>query len=52
VSDTGPYRLIIAPTARRQLTQIMPHAIAFAAYELITGALLDNAHRGSIVDQR
>jgi mRNA interferase RelE/StbE len=45
VSDTGPYRLVIAPTARRQLTQILPEPVAFAAYEFITGALLDNPHR-------
>lgn len=45
MSDTERYRLIIAPTARRQLAQTLPEAIAFDAYEFITGALLDNPHR-------
>lgn len=37
--------LIIAPTARRQLSEVLPEAVAFAAYEFVTGALLDNPHR-------
>lgn len=45
MSDAERYRLIIAPTARRQLAQTLPEAIAFAAHEFITGALLDNPHR-------
>lgn len=39
------YELIIAPTARRQLTDRLPESVAFAAYEFITGPLLDNPHR-------
>jgi len=39
------YELIIAPTARRQLTEPLPESAAFAAYEFIIGPLLDNPHR-------
>jgi mRNA interferase RelE/StbE len=39
------YRLVISPTARRQLSEVLPEAAAFAAYEFITGPLLDNPHR-------
>jgi len=44
VSDQ-PYELIIAPTARRQLTDQLPEPVAFAAYEFIIGPLLENPHR-------
>ena len=40
-----PYELIIAPTARRQLTEQLPESVAFAASEFIIGALLQNPHR-------
>jgi mRNA interferase RelE/StbE len=36
---------IIWPTARRQLTEILPEAVAFAAYDFIVGPLLENPHR-------
>ena len=36
------YELIVAPTARRQLAEQLPESVAFAAYELIVGPLLDN----------
>jgi len=39
------YDLEITPTARRQLTENLPEAVAAAAYEFITGPLLDNPHR-------
>lgn len=42
---TEPYRLLITPTARRQLAEQLPAAIAFAAYEFINGPLLANPHR-------
>jgi mRNA-degrading endonuclease RelE of RelBE toxin-antitoxin system len=45
VSEASRYELIIAPTARRQLSEVLPEAVAFAACEFITGALLDNPHR-------
>jgi mRNA interferase RelE/StbE len=40
-----PYVLAITPTARRQLTENLPEAVAAAAYEFITGPLLGNPHR-------
>lgn len=40
-----PYRLLISPTARRQLAEQLPEAVAFAAYEFITGPLLENPQR-------
>lgn len=39
------YTLVVTPTARRQLAQRLPEAVAFAAHEFIVGALLDNPHR-------
>lgn len=45
MTEGSRYQLIIAPTARRQLSEVLPAAAAFAAYEFITGALLDNPHR-------
>lgn len=39
------YELVIAPTARRQLAEQLPEAVAFAAYEFIIGPLLDNPRR-------
>jgi mRNA-degrading endonuclease RelE of RelBE toxin-antitoxin system len=44
VSDAR-YHLIISPTARRQLSEQLPEAIAFAAHEFIVGPLLDNPQR-------
>ena len=41
----APSDLTITPTARRQLTENRPEAVAAAAYEFITGPLLDNPHR-------
>jgi mRNA interferase RelE/StbE len=45
VTEANRYELIIAPTARRQLSEALPEAVAFAAHEFVTGALLDNPHR-------
>lgn len=39
------YELIISPTARRQLSERLPEAVAFAAYDFIVGPLLDDPHR-------
>lgn len=39
------YRLIISPTARGQLAEALPEAVAFAAHEFIVGPLLDNPQR-------
>jgi mRNA interferase RelE/StbE len=43
--DQGHYALAVTPTARRQLTENLPEAVATAAYAFITGPLLDNPHR-------
>ncbi|WP_448624425.1 type II toxin-antitoxin system RelE family toxin [Geodermatophilus sp. URMC 64] len=43
--EPAPYDLAITPTARRQLTENLPQAVAAAAYEFITGPLLHNPHR-------
>jgi mRNA interferase RelE/StbE len=46
VTDTSEsYLLAITPTARRQLTDHLPEAVAAAAYEFIVGPLLDNPNR-------
>ncbi|MEO6144155.1 MAG: type II toxin-antitoxin system RelE/ParE family toxin [Dermatophilaceae bacterium] len=39
------FELVTSPTARRQLTDRLAESVAFAAYELIIGPLLDNPHR-------
>ena len=39
------YHLIISPTARRQLSEQLPEAVAFAAHAFIVGPLLDNPQR-------
>jgi mRNA interferase RelE/StbE len=39
------FELRITPTARGQLAEDLPRAIAFAAHEFITGPLLDNPLR-------
>ncbi len=39
------YRLVITPTAKRQLSERLPEGPAFAAYECIVGPLLENPHR-------
>lgn len=39
------YELLISPTARRQLAEHLPESVAFAAYDLIVGPLLDDPHR-------
>ena len=43
--ESDRYTLVIAPTARRQLAEKLPEAVAVAAYEFIVGPLLDNPHR-------
>lgn len=41
----GRYSLLISPTARRQLAERLPEAVAFAAHEFIVGPLLENPTR-------
>jgi mRNA interferase RelE/StbE len=45
VSQPQRYRLIVAPTARRHLAESLPEAVASAAFEFVTGPLLDNPYR-------
>ena len=45
MSGTDRYELRITPSARRNLAEHLPEAVAFAAYEFIIGPLLDNPHR-------
>ncbi len=39
------YRLQVVSSARRHLTEDLPESIATAAFEFITGPLLENPHR-------
>lgn len=39
------YELVISPTARRQLADRLPEAVAWAAYAFVTGDLLSNPGR-------
>lgn len=39
------YTLTVTPTARRQLAEVLPQAVATAAHEFIVGPLLGNPHR-------
>ncbi len=45
MSQDEPFGLEITATARRQLAEQLPEAIAFAAYEFICGPLLRNPYR-------
>jgi mRNA-degrading endonuclease RelE of RelBE toxin-antitoxin system len=40
-----PYRLLLAPGARRALTDLLPAAAAFAAWEFISGPLIAEPRR-------
>jgi len=42
---TQPYRLRIARPAARALAEVLPEKVAAAAYEFITGPLLEDPHR-------
>lgn len=44
-SQDKPYVLRTTPTVRRTLAQTLPEAVAAAAYEFITGPLLEEPHR-------
>jgi mRNA interferase RelE/StbE len=41
----GRYSLRTTPTVRRALAETLPESVATAAYEFITGPLLDQPHR-------
>ena len=40
-----PYALRTTPTVRRAFAEMLPEAVAAAAYEFITGPLLEQPHR-------
>jgi mRNA interferase RelE/StbE len=44
-AEPGPYRLVLAPGARRALSETLPSAAAFAAWEFISGPLLRRPRR-------
>jgi mRNA interferase RelE/StbE len=43
--DQLPYKRLLAPGARRALTDTLPEAAAFAAWEFISGPLAREPHR-------
>ncbi|WP_239310320.1 MULTISPECIES: type II toxin-antitoxin system RelE/ParE family toxin [unclassified Frankia] len=43
--SAGPYTLRATPTVRRALGETLPEPVATAAYEFITGPLLDGPYR-------
>lgn len=43
--DTDPYDLVLSPGARRALTETLPPAAAFAAWEFVNGPLLATPRR-------
>jgi mRNA interferase RelE/StbE len=43
--DQLPYKRLLAPGARRALTDTLPEAAAFAAWEFISGPLASEPHR-------
>lgn len=45
MSSEQPFQLAITATARRQLAEQLPEAVAFAAREFINGPLLAYPHR-------
>lgn len=44
MTPTQRYRLVVSPTARGQLAEVLPEPVAFAAHEFIVGPLLENPH--------
>lgn len=45
IDESPRFTLVITPTARRQLAEGLPEAVATAAHEFIVGPLLDNPYR-------
>jgi mRNA interferase RelE/StbE len=39
------YELLVAPAVRRQLAETLSDSVALAAYQFITGPLLEHPHR-------
>lgn len=44
-ADGGRYDVILSPSVRRSLSETLPAAAAFAAFEFINGPLGENPHR-------
>jgi mRNA interferase RelE/StbE len=45
VPEPERYDLLLSPGARRALTELLPPAAAFAAWEFVNGPLRDTPHR-------
>lgn len=45
MTPSGPYELILTPPAVRAIQQHLPHAVAAAVIEFLTGALVGNPRR-------
>jgi len=45
VANEVAYEVVVAPSVRRALTETLPAAVAFAAFEFIRGPLAQNPHR-------
>jgi mRNA-degrading endonuclease RelE of RelBE toxin-antitoxin system len=45
MTDLGPYRIMLAPGAKRALAERLPPAVAAAIWEFIAGPLAENPHR-------
>lgn len=43
--EPAPFTVTLTPGARRALSDVLPAAAAFAAWEFISGPLSDNPHR-------
>jgi len=44
-AEGGRYDVILSPSVRRSLSETLPAAVAFAAFELIDGPLGESPHR-------
>jgi mRNA interferase RelE/StbE len=44
-TDATPYKVVLAPSARRALSETLPASAAFAAWEFIRGPLANQPHR-------
>jgi len=44
-SASSAFSLVLSPRVRRQLAEVLPTAVAFAAHEFIVGPLLENPER-------
>lgn len=42
MNDHAPYDLVLSPSARRALTDLLPPSVAFACWEFVSGSLRAN----------